>query len=195
LNRLSWLDQRPVIVALAGPNGAGKTTFFHAHLEPAALRFVNADVLARELAIEPYAAARAANALRQELVRLRESFVFETVFSDPVGDKLSFLKEAAAAGYNVVLLYIGVASPRVSEERIAMRVSQGGHDVPAEKLKPRFVRSLANLKAAIRELPHVVVFSNDDLAVPFRLIAVFEGGRLVESARPVPSWFKPLLKR
>jgi len=76
-----------------------------------------------------------------------------------------------------------------------MRVSQGGHDVPAEKLKPRFVRSLANLKAAIRELPHVVVFSNDDLTVPFRRIAVFERGRLVESARPLPRWFKPLLKR
>src|SRR5262245_50603237 len=33
-------DQRPIIVALAGPNGAGKTTFYHAHLQPAGLRFV-----------------------------------------------------------------------------------------------------------------------------------------------------------
>lgn len=41
------LDRRPVVVALAGPNGAGKTTFYHAHLQPAALRFVNADLLAR----------------------------------------------------------------------------------------------------------------------------------------------------
>lgn len=121
--------------------------------------------------------------------------VFETVFSDPVGDKLAFLKEAAASGYTVVLLYIGIAGPRVSEERIAMRVSQGGHDVPAEKLKPRYSRSLANLRAAIRELPHVLVFSNDDLGVPFRRIAVFERGRLLKSARSVPRWFKPLLKR
>jgi len=44
------LDQRPVIMALAGSNGAGKTTFYHAHFQPAGLRFVNADVLARELA-------------------------------------------------------------------------------------------------------------------------------------------------
>ncbi len=40
------LDQRPVVVAIAGPNGAGKTTFYHAHFQPAGLRFVNADVLA-----------------------------------------------------------------------------------------------------------------------------------------------------
>jgi hypothetical protein len=38
-------------------------------------------------------------------------------------------------------------------------------------------------------------FLKDDLTVPFRRIAVFERWRLVESARPVPRWFKPLLKR
>jgi hypothetical protein len=40
-------------------------------------------VLAGELHIEPYAAARVADAVRQELVKQRESFVFETVSSDP----------------------------------------------------------------------------------------------------------------
>jgi predicted ABC-type ATPase len=52
------LDRRPVIVALAGPNGAGKSTFYHAHLQLAGLRFVNADVLARELDLDPYVATR-----------------------------------------------------------------------------------------------------------------------------------------
>ena len=33
--------------------------------------------------------------LSRELVRQRESFVFETVFSDPVGEKVAFLKTAA----------------------------------------------------------------------------------------------------
>ncbi len=190
-----WLDERPIIVALAGPNGAGKTTFYSAHLKPAALRCVNTDVLAHELDLEPYAAARTADALRRELVKLRESFIFETVFSDPVQDKLAFLKEAAACGYKVVLIYVGIAGPQVSEERVAMRVSQGGHDVPTEKLKSRFSRTLVNLKGAIRELPHVLVFDNDDLSRPFRSVAVFERGRLVKSAPPIPRWLKPLLKR
>src|SRR6266478_671554 len=108
------LDRRPIIVVIAGPNGAGKTTFYHAHLQPAGLRFVNADVLARELNLDPYAAAKVADALRRELVNQRESFVFETVFSDPVGDKLSFLKEAIEKGYTVMLCFIGVSGPDIS---------------------------------------------------------------------------------
>ena len=189
------LDQRPVIVALAGPNGAGKTTFYQAHLQPAGLRFVNADVLAQELHIEPYAAARVADAVRRELVKQRESFVFETVFSDPVGEKLAFLKNAAQAGYNTILCFIGTAGPRVCEQRVAMRVSQGGHDVTSEKLVQRFPRILANLEAAIRELPNVWVFDNNDLRAPYRLVAILESGGLVRLQRPVPRWLKPLLPK
>jgi predicted ABC-type ATPase len=186
------LDQRPVIVALAGPNGAGKTTFYYSHLQPAGLRFVNADVLAQELHLEPYAAARVAASVRRELVKQRESFVFETVFPDPVGEKLAFLKSTAEAGYNTILCFIGTAGPGVSEQRVAMRVSQGGHDVPAEKLVQRFPRILANLKTALREMPTVWVFDNNNLRTPYRLVAIFESGRLVRLQRPVPRWLTPL---
>ena len=186
-------DERPIVVAVAGPNGAGKTTFYHAHLQPAALRFIDADVLAHGLGLDAYAAANLADALRREFLKRRESFVFETVFSDPVGDKLAFLREAALSGYTAVLCYIGIAGPEVSEERVAMRVSQGGHDVPTEKLRSRYPRTIANLKAAIRELPHVLVFDNGDLSTPFRLVAVFREGRLLRSIGPMPEWLEPLL--
>jgi predicted ABC-type ATPase len=187
------LDQRPIVVALAGPNGAGKTTFYYAHLQPAGLRLVNADVIARELKLDPYDAANVGASIRQELVRQRESFVFETVFSDPVGDKLSFLKETAQVGYTVLLCFIGTSGPAVCEERVAMRVSQGGHDVPSEKLFACYPRTLTNLSAAIRELPHVLIFDNDDLESPFRLVAVSESGRIAKLQSPVPDWLRPLL--
>ena len=151
-----------------------------------------ADELAREMGVEAYEAARLMARLREELVKQRESFVFETVFSDPVGDKLSFLKQAVGAGYTVVLCFIGLSGPETSEQRVAMRVAQGGHDVPSDKLAARFPRTLANLKAAVRDLPHVLVFDNDDLRAPFRRVALFEDGRLVWSAKPMPSWMAGL---
>jgi predicted ABC-type ATPase len=182
------LDRRPLIVALAGPNGAGKSTFYHAHLRLAGLRFVNADVLARALKIDPYEAAKVADSLRRELVRQRESFVFETVFSDPVGDKLGFLRDAAATGYTVVLCFIGISIADVSEQRVAMRVTQGGHDVPTEKLESRYPRTIANLKTALLEIPYAWIFDNDDLRAPYRLVAVYEHGPLVALHRPIPRW-------
>jgi predicted ABC-type ATPase len=189
------LDRRPVIVALAGPNGAGKSTFFHAHLEAAGLRFVNAVVLSRELKIGPYEAAKMADSLRRELVRQRESFVFETVFSDPAGDKLDFLKDVATAEYTVILCFIGISGPETCEQRVAMRVSQGGHDVPTEKLETRYPRILANLKNALQEVPHVWVFDNDDLRYPFRLVTVFESGQAIRLHKPVPQWLASVLDK
>jgi predicted ABC-type ATPase len=187
------LDRRPVIVAIAGPNGAGKTTFFHSHLREAGLRFINADDIARELGISAYEAAQIAGALRHELVRQRESFVFETVFSDPVGEKLRFLVDAATAGYNVVLCFIGIADPETSEARVAMRVSQGGHDVPSEKLASRFRRTIKNLKAAIQILPIVLIFDNDNLADPFRRLAEIRNGKPLTLSEPIPEWLRSAL--
>lgn len=129
-------------------------------------------------------------ALRTELVNQRESFIFETVFSDPIGDKLGFLKQTAHTGYSVVLCFVGIADADTSEQRVAMRVSQGGHDVPAKKLVERFPRTLANLELAIRELPCVLVFDNDNLRTPFCHVATYLNGRQVQLNAPIPFWLK-----
>jgi predicted ABC-type ATPase len=187
------LDHRPIIVAIAGPNGAGKTTFYRAHLQTSGLRFVNADVLTQGLNVEPYEAAKLAATLRDTLLQQRESFVFETVFSDPAGDKLAFLKRAAVSGYSIVLCFIGLDSASASEARVAMRVSQGGHDVPTEKLVARFPRTLANLKTALREIPIVMIFDNSDLQTPFRRIAIYERRQVRFLTSTIPKWLREIL--
>ena len=139
-------------------------------------------------------AARTIGALRTELIRQRESFIFETVFSDPVGDKLNFLRQAVRQGYSVVLCFVGIADAKSSEQRVAMRVSQGGHDVPSEKLSARFPRTMANLASAIRELPCVLIFDNEDLRTPFRQVATYLNGQQKCLAEPLPSWLRPILQ-
>lgn len=64
--------------------------------------------------------------------------------------------------------------------RVAMRVMQGGHDVPSDKLVARYPRTLESLRRAIRELPHVLVFDNSDLGRPFRRVTCFQNGRASE---------------
>ena len=166
-------------MALAGANGAGKSTFFHAHLADTGLRFVNADDLAVEMGLGAYEAAELAASLRAGLVGQRESFVFETALYDPVGAKVSELLETGRNGMHVVVVFIRVDSPETSKQRVAMRVMQGGHDVPDEKLEARFQRTLANLERAIKALPVVIIFDNTNLTRPFQLEAVYKQGRRI----------------
>ena len=193
LSPFPFLDCRPVLVSLAGLNGAGKTTFFDAYLQQTGLLFVNADVLALSLGLDAYEAADLADKLRRQLVEQRESFVFETVFSDPVGDKIEFLKEAEAKGYTVVLIFIGIAGPELSDMRVAMRVAAGGHDVPAKKLAERFPRAMRNLKRALVEISNVWVYDHSELERGYRLVAKVEEGGKIELFGDTPAWLHPLL--
>jgi predicted ABC-type ATPase len=166
---------------IAGPNGAGKTTFYETFLASLPLPFVNADQIARTLAPEDpasiaYGAAELADRERRELLARRRSFIMETVFSDPAGDKLGFLRDAQAAGYAIILLFVGIESPDLSMLRVTQRVLEGGHDVPPDKLQQRFPRTQRNLEAALRFVDVAVVFDNSSLDQPYRHIATWHDG-------------------
>jgi predicted ABC-type ATPase len=173
-----FLERRPIIVAIAGSNGAGKTTFFETHLAHLGLRFINADEIALELGLDPYEAASAADAVRRAFVLNRESFIFETVLSDPVGEKVGFLRDAARKGFEVVLIFIRIQDVEISVQRVSMRAAQGGHDVADEKLYARFPRTLENLQRAIEQLPHVLIYDNSDLSHPYQHVATYHDGKL-----------------
>ena len=120
-----------------------------------------------------------------------ESFAFETVLSDPVGEKVEFLRQAATTHtYAVVLCFIGIDSAETSNERVFIRVAQGGHDVPMDKLIARYPRTMANLRRAISLLPRVLVYDNSDAEEPHHLIAEYEDGRLVRRKDAWPKWFR-----
>jgi predicted ABC-type ATPase len=187
------LDARPILIAIAGPNGAGKSTLYKTQISYTGLPFVNADVIAAETGVGAYEAAEVAEGIRRERFERRESFIFETVFSDPVAEKLGFLEEAIAVGYTVVLFFVGISSPDTSIERVGMRVLEGGHSVPEDKLVTRYPRTLENLRLAILRLPLVLVYDNDDLRDPHRFVLAAGNGVVLEEAAPVPNWLRPLL--
>ncbi len=154
---------------------------------------VNADLIAAEAGMGAYEAAEVADSFRRELFERRASFIFETVFSDPVGDKIAFLEDAVRTGYDVVLFFIGISSSEVSLDRVGMRVLEGGHDVPAEKLVARYPRVMENLRRAMQRLPLVLVYDNDDLRDSYRFALAAGDGKVLERVEPVPEWLMPWL--
>ena len=178
----------PRLIFLAGPNGAGKSTYYRTFLSTSGLQFVNADELTRKLGVPNAEAAKFADGAREAFLSSGESFITETVFSDPVGAKLDFLRRAIATGYDVQVHFIGLSGADISEVRVTQRVAQGGHDVPSDRLERRFHQSLQNLGAAITFVPEVCVFDNSDTDQPFRLVLRSERGQIIFRAHPFPEW-------
>lgn len=185
--------REPLLLVLAGSNGAGKTTFYERFLSHLPMRFVNADRIAASLSpLDPMAstaaATRLAETMRHDLMQRRESFIMETVFSDPVGAKLDFLRDAQRQGFTIVLLFVGLESAELSSARVAERVALGGHDVPEDRIVARFSRTLANLRAALGFVDVAILLDNSSTRAPYRRVAIWRGGRLENQVPDPPSW-------
>lgn len=181
---------------LAGPNGAGKSTFYENHLSDIGLPFINADLFANEHFgnQEPetaYDAARLAERIRQHHVENANSFIFETVLSDPVGAKVQFLEDAKQdRGFFVSVHFIGISSANLSQARVIQRVQKGGHDVPDEKISSRFPRTLKNLQRLLPVADELTIYDNSEVARPHRVVAYFQNGDLSSLSDDIPDWLE-----
>jgi len=135
---------------ISGCNGAGKTTASYTVL-PRILQcreFVNADEIARGLSpFNPESVAIEAGKLMlrriKELVKKDSSFSIETTLATRSYFRL--VEQAHENGFKVSLLYFWLASPQLALQRVAERVSNGGHDVPAGTVIRRYYEGLSNL--------------------------------------------------
>lgn len=57
--------------------------------------------------------------------------------------------------------------PEINTERVDERVVSGGHPVPKEKIKSRYIRSLGNLHRMALQCHRVYFFDNTDTLTPF----------------------------
>ncbi len=178
----------PQIVVLAGPNGAGKSTFYETFLAESPLPLLDPDAFAEEAEVDAAEAARIMDAARERMIADGLGFITETVFSDPFGAKLQMLRDAIAGGFDVRLIFIGIANVKQSNERIDQRLAEGGHDVPRDRLPRRFEQSLANLREAFGFVPVVEVYDNSSETEPFVRVLVVRDGAVVERARRLPAW-------
>lgn len=79
----------------------------------------------------------------KELVANGVDFAFETTLSTK--SYVPFIKMAQQKGYSVTLLYFWLNSPQLAIDRVAKRVSQGGHNIPEDIITRRYYRGVKNL--------------------------------------------------
>lgn len=144
------LRSMPKLYIIAGCNGAGKTTASYTVL-PEMLgcrEFVNADEIAKGLSpFNPESVAIEAGRLMlqrmDDLLSEGEDFAFETTLA--TRSYVKFVERTQAKGYFVTLLYFWLPTPEQAIERVATRVSEGGHNIPSDVIRRRYANGIRNL--------------------------------------------------
>lgn len=186
------LESRPTLYIIAGPNGAGKSTFYEQRVQPVTFApFVNADEIYKERQaqgerLDAYQAAKYAADRRELYLAEKISFVTETVFSHK--SKLQLIRDAKALGFRVVVFHLNVQSADISVARVRFRVTQGGHDVPEEKIRARYERNQRYILQAVEMADLAQVFDSSKANAPARHILTFRVGVLEKTSDDLPIW-------
>jgi len=148
---------RPNLIVLGGPNGAGKTTAAPGLLQGAlhVADFVNADTIAQGLsAFDPAGSAMEAGRILltrvKSLAARREDFAFETTLASR--SFAVWMRELLAEGYALHLFFLWLPTADLAVARVAERVRLGGHHVPEETVRRRYVRGIANFHSLYRPM-------------------------------------------
>jgi len=167
--------QHPNLYIIAGPNGAGKTTASF-NLLPEVLHcpnFVNADEIARGLSpfapeLVAFQAGRIMLQRIEELLLQKVDFAIETTLA--TRSYVNLAHRAQVLGYKVHLIYFFLENEEQAIERVAQRVSNGGHNIPEEDIRRRFKRGIYNLVHLYLPIcDSVLVYNN--VMTPARLVA------------------------
>ena len=146
----------PRLLVFAGPNGSGKSTV----TEKVGIvgKYVNADEIKRILGCSDLEAAETAENTREYLLENKEDFTFETVLSTP--RNIDLMKRAKENGYQVVCLYVLTCDPEINIKRVKNRISKGGHGVPPDKVRERYIRALKLFPNLFPICDELYVFDN-----------------------------------
>jgi len=165
----------PNIYIIAGCNGAGKTTASFTVL-PEMLdckEFVNADEIAKGLSpFQPETVSFHAGRIMLEriieLIDFEVDFAFETTLTT-ISYK-NTIELAKKKGYKITLLFFWLNDVKLAIERVATRVSEGGHNIPEDVIIRRYFKGLANLtNVFINICDYWIVIDNSNN--PYKFIA------------------------
>lgn len=137
--------------------------------------------------INSYSVAIVADFFKEQYLKHRISFSFETVFSHPA--KIDILRRAQAAGFKTYMYFVATENPVINVNRIKERVALGGHDVPEEKTRSRYLRCMEQVRYALPYLNRAYFFDNSTQQSLYLAEYESEVGFTLHSEL-LPSWFR-----
>lgn len=155
----------PTLYILAGPNGAGKTTAAY-NLLPEVFKtveFVNADEIARGLSpfnvdSVTFQAGRIMLERLEQLIKEKKSFAFETTLSGII--YLKFIRLAKLLNYEIIFFFVWLDNFELAKNRVATRVSKGGHSIPNEVIERRYWKGIKNFSKYAHEADSWYLYDN-----------------------------------
>ncbi|MCM2348155.1 MAG: hypothetical protein NDI95_16245 [Acidovorax soli] len=142
------------------------------------------------VAVNSYFASVLVDFIRNDLLRRKESFTFETVMSARA--KVEFFCRARQQGFRTYLYYVATEDPEINISRVAHRVRMGKHDVPRDKIVERYHRSLALLADAVTCADRAYLFDNSGSERVW-VAEVTDRADLEMKTDLMPYWFKTAL--
>ena len=137
--------------------------------------------------INSYSVAIVADFFKEQYLKHRISFSFETVFSHPA--KIDILRRAQAAGFKTYMYFVATENPVINVNRIKERVALGGHNVPEEKTRSRYLRCMEQVRYALPYLNRAYFFDNSMEQSLYLAEYESEVGFTLHSEL-LPSWFR-----
>lgn len=161
--------QRPTFWIVAGPNGSGKSSLYgNTDIEAfdQSVWIINPDLLTKR--IQQIEKLSLENANRQAVIRIEawleasihahQTVGVETVLST---DKYRRLVVAAKErDFEFRLIFVMLGSPDLNVQRVRLRVQKGGHDVPEDRIRTRWTRSLQQLPWFLEQADQAALFDN-----------------------------------
>ncbi|HEY8894756.1 MAG TPA: zeta toxin family protein [Niastella sp.] len=196
----------PVLFIVAGPNGSGKSLFSKELTIPDLEVFDGDKHMEALLKKYPETGSEALwsfinenifEGQKRETIKSHQNYAFETNYSS--AEPMKTAREFKNAGYEIHLLFMGLNSLEESMQRVAYRVSKGGHKVSEESIRYNYEFGFKNLYKYVSEFDSVTLFDNgivlvEEPVIPQKILHV-ENGKVYLKIKHYPAWVEPVLTK
>lgn len=180
----------PIMYVFAGNNGSGKSTIRNLIVDRLGISInIDPDALARGLDSDHperrrVSAGKEAIKLARDCIHNSRDFSIETTLAG--SNAIRLMQGAKASGFEVTMFYVGLGDYCLNIERVAVRVKNGGHHIPAEDIVRRHDTSMQNLISHLHLLDHLIVVDNSRSEGETAL--VIRNGLITHRAESLPRW-------